>query len=397
MITMQASVRLFGWLTLCFAWTSGVAGAGECPDLTVAAVPPVVRAEGLADLQGDVIGLCSTTTPGATAYSLATDVTLTLNVNVTNNRDYGLGVNLTDAVLIINEQTANPPTISFVPGSPMLGTLTNQNQLQWSGVTLPIPGEGDSLSIRIASLRGNVNALGFPPVSTPRVKANLAFSNSSITTTNNPIDIGFSVQGLLPTLLPGGVATSFNVRLSEAFAAAFKPLGAPTLQPALVQAEDGYPTPGSGVNGGGAGQGTRVVIRFLNVPNNVRIVAPTTAQNLNNNFNLVINRVVGSDANGAGGFTIAGPPFGLVPQVGTSGVLFYEIISGNPFAIENLVIPIQVCHQGGPIPCNNPLDAKHLQQMQVAVSFAPLSTVVVSDGPAPEPRFAETGTAMSIP
>jgi hypothetical protein len=391
---MQVSVKALVWLTLCFVFTGGAARAGECPNLTLGPlVTPLVRAEGLADLQIDVVGVCSTTASGATPFFLPTDLTVALSVNAANNRDYGLGTTVTDAVLIINEQTINPPTVNFVSGSPMLGVLASQNQLQWSGVTLPFPGEGGSLTIRIANLRGNENALGFAPIPLP-VYANLAVSNSGITLTNNPIIIGVSLQGLAPTLLPGGSNESFNVRLSEGFPSAFKELGAPTLQPGLGLVEDGYPTPGSGVNNGGATQGTRFAIRFLNVPKNVQIVAPTTAQNLT----LGINRVVNSDVNGAGGLTVTAPPMGLVPVSGTSGVLFYEVVRSSAFALENLVMPIQVCHgQGGPIPCKNPLDARHLQQMQVAVSFAPLSTVLTSDGPAPEPRFADTGTPMSIP
>ncbi len=93
-------------LVLMTLLSTGVASAQISPaDLGVincdsVAVPPIVRAEGIAELVGDIILTCFNTVTGAAGgpvSHLVTNVSVSLNVNVTNNLDG----DFTDAVLVI--------------------------------------------------------------------------------------------------------------------------------------------------------------------------------------------------------------------------------------------------------------------------------------------------------
>ena len=105
-------------LVLMTLLSTGVANAaheGDAPhDLGVitcqsVAVPPIVRAEGIAELVGDIILTCMNVPPGSGGVQvshLVTNVSVSLNVNVTNNLHDD---DFTDAVLVINENNCRGP------------------------------------------------------------------------------------------------------------------------------------------------------------------------------------------------------------------------------------------------------------------------------------------------
>src|SRR5712692_3421874 len=51
--------------------------------------PTIVRAEGIAEILGDTVLECTVSNPGGLPASVLTNFGLTLNTNVTNNRDFG--------------------------------------------------------------------------------------------------------------------------------------------------------------------------------------------------------------------------------------------------------------------------------------------------------------------
>ncbi len=51
--------------------------------------PTIVRAEGIAEILGDIVMLCTVSNPGGLPAQVLTNFSLTLNTNVTNNRDFG--------------------------------------------------------------------------------------------------------------------------------------------------------------------------------------------------------------------------------------------------------------------------------------------------------------------
>src|SRR4051812_26501608 len=95
-------------------------------------VPPIVRADGLAELVGDVVLVCSGGTPGQT---ISLNLSASLNTNITSRVIGGAS----EALLLVDE----PPVNLFVAGqNAFRGTVSAANQVTWSGVpfTAPRPG-----------------------------------------------------------------------------------------------------------------------------------------------------------------------------------------------------------------------------------------------------------------
>ena len=146
-------------------------------------VSPTVRGEGLAEMLGDIVLTCSNVEPtgqGADSSEVVMDIFVTLNVNVTTNLAFGQGSNVTDAVLVINENNCSSPAVTggvfgacgSMPAyqDPQFSVLEAPNRIAWRGVHVPIAGPGSPMgpdglvtSIRITSLRGNAATFfGFP-------------------------------------------------------------------------------------------------------------------------------------------------------------------------------------------------------------------------------------------
>ena len=148
---MAASKKLsvVAALVLMTLLSTGVANAQVPPaDLGVitcqsVAVPPIVRAEGIAELVGDIVISCTNVEPasgGSPVSHLITNVSVSLNVNVTNNLHPDP---LTDAVLVINENNTSafrarslgpwrqlPELSGTVFTSPFLAAQPNPTQQQ---------------------------------------------------------------------------------------------------------------------------------------------------------------------------------------------------------------------------------------------------------------------------
>ncbi len=449
MAALKSRFLVLALVLVALAGASGTAyaqtfhpGVNASLSCVAAAVPAQSRAEGIAELLGDIVVQCSLSNASTGGFppSINANVAVTLNVNVTNNIDFGLGSSVTDAVLIVNEVFGSPiaPTAAstlsgIVPNNPLpqYGTRTSVNTIQWSGVILPVPtvsGNPGTLVIRVSNMRGNVSGLGIPTGegSFPSAQV-IAFisvsSQTAIPVTNNVLNIGIPLLGLVTRFrgtdqadvtLPivalqclsqnvdsdnnivlvtsPGVGGSFTIRLSEGYASAFKTLGAPTVTPAAAQVEDGFPTPPSGVNGGGATQGTRFLIRFFNVPNGVRIGTPHRITGTSSGgHTLTINKVAGTDANGAGTLNTTLAPATEVTITGGFGYAVYEVVDSNPFVVENVVVPVTVAYRA-----NTANDLPAVGTLQASASFAPISTVTTANRDAPEPRFVDTGRNTSM-
>jgi hypothetical protein len=425
------------------------------------AVPAQSRAEGIAELLGDIVVQCRLADNNTTGFppSINANIAVTLNVNVTNNINFGAGSDVVDAVLIVNEvydtspitPTATPTLSACCENTqkPMYGRRTSINTIQWSGAILPVPEVNpnpNTLVFRITNMRGNVSQLGIPTgegaFPSAQVTAFISVSSqTAVPVTNNVLNIGIPLLGLLttfrgpgfvdvtlpivalqcvtqfldsdnnidanipggtdfphtvPVLVPPNVATdddgSFTIRLSEGYASSFKTLGVPTVTPASAQVEDGFPTPPSGVNGGGATQGTRFILRFFNVPNGARIATPARVLGtVSGGHQLVLVKVPGTDANGAGALNATLAPSSEVTITGGFGFVVYEVVDSNPFVVENVVVPVFVAFRA-----NTANDLPAVGTLQVSASFAPLSTITTSNRDAPEPRFVDTGANRSI-
>lgn len=283
-------------------------GVNASLSCTAFAVPAQSRAEGIAELLGDVVVQCRLADNNTTGFppSVNANVAVTLNVNVTNNIDFAPHESLdivTDAVLVVNEvfdgSPITPTAVSTLSAccantqKPMYGRRTATNTLQWSGVILPVPvvsGNPSTLVLRVTNMRGNVSQLGVPSgegvFPSAQVTAFISVSSSTaVPVTNNVLNIGIPLLGLIArfrgidqadvtlpivalqcvtqfvdsdgnidrTFATGtdfehvGEKTdgAFSVRLSEGYASAFKTLGVSTVTPASAQVERGFPTPSS--------------------------------------------------------------------------------------------------------------------------------------------------------
>ncbi len=301
----------------------------------VGGVPPLVRAEGLAELVGDVVLQCSGGTPTAAGANVnQVNVQIFLNTNITSRL---VADPLSEALLIIDEPgTAtgqqNPCTSSTgtcaIPGvggtgvnyaggavtNVFQGRQTGPNTIVWLGVPIDPPGTNATRIIRITNVRANANQLG---VSSTLIPTQIVMFISATGTTSIPIN---QPQQTVAFITPGitGLAaitrkdlvllqcSSFNANLSsdntralqqglstilrfrEGFASAFKrrnvskPSGGLPIAPvaqnapgAIYNTETGFYNPAFNTNGLGAAgladHGTRLIARFNNIPAGVQL------------------------------------------------------------------------------------------------------------------------------
>ena len=355
---------------------------------------------------------------------------LSLNTNVTNNRNFSQGSFVSDAVLVINENNAQKPNVESVLGGPdprfplpQFGVLAAANRLEWNGVLFPIPGVEKFPSttlLRITNIRGNPSLLGPSEggQSSNSVSAFVSITGqASIPVTNNVLSLGVpspaadveyrdganqGPAGVVTTLqcesqnitqgpFGGGFngLPTFHIRVSEKFPSALRILGGPSFNTPPGAWEAGYFAPGSGANNGGASQGSRVLARFFNIPQGIRLAVPSQV----GTGGLVLRLVEGANSLGAGGILIDGS--GLQELSTGDGFAFavYEVITGNPGSQDLVDIPVVV---GYIADVENGLPSTK-QTMQASATLAPVSSIQTSNGLAPEPRFADaSGDPVSI-
>ena len=375
--------RLLALLTLTiyatFAQTPPV--SGSC---AVTAVPSQVRSEGLTERMGDIILQCSGSNPGAV---LSGNLTVYLPAAITNRLDAN-STNLTHEAMVSVDYG-----MGFVPTG-VAGIITNQI-IAFNGLSITIPPSG-SVSIKISGIRAAAHQLGLG--SPQPIQAQLAFSSTaSILVNQSQLVVGLPQTGLVATLYDKGITctgspvpgtltlanlfstgTAFaSTRVTEGFSSAFQPKG---------PSDD---------------QGTRFLVKYSGFPSNAHLYLPDgvagsdaavptmggdlggkqqVGQYMPGSNTLLLVRVVGADANGAGGF-LAQFPSGSgaislnsateVALSGGSGYAVYEVADANPSLIETAQFPTFI----GLASVTAPAVA------QESISFAPVNSTSV-------PRFA---------
>ena len=160
-----------------------------------------------------------------------------------------------------------------------------------------------------------------------------------------------------------------------------------------------------------ADTGVRILVRYTGVPPGARLIVPdfvagssadipTAGGDLGlqasggrytpGSGQLLLVRIAGADANGAGGSPVAATPTAQttfdtvsdVPITGGSGYVVYEVVDANPSVYENAQFPTWL----GVAPSGNAEPA----QIGEDLSLAPVSTVAVASATAPIPRFLFT-------
>jgi len=301
---------------------------------------------------------------------------------------------------------------------------------------------------RITNLRGNVARLGGPGVALFPATQVLAFVSTegptNVVLNTIQFVVGAPRQGLFVTQQDPMIglqcvqsAIVKYVKLTEGFPSAFRTLGIPTFTPGQTQWEDGYPSfqegtttilggqPISGINGGGASQATRFLITFINVPDGVEIMVPYQVQNVadaspqatdfgdgfvdgtsclsgkspDTSPTLELALVPSAGPNGDAGTVTTNDPDcpasgANVNIVNGFGFAVYEVTENSAFVLEMAAIPFKVSWTPD---LDN--DLPEVASMQLNASFAPLSTLQMSDAGGPIPRFQsfeEPQTALTI-
>ena len=427
---------------------------------SAAAVAPLVRIEGTRELVGDISITCENSGRGQRfepSGFLEVDLALSLNVGIANQSGFGLGADITDAVLVVNEKTclASAPRRLFsdcgaagrTVQDPLLGrrSETSPGLLLWTGVALPIPGAAiGGESVRAAPVEDCTGRFGVPggchPTTTSvrltniRVNAAEAGVGSDAGSGAIPIEATLSLStregnvvlrgGTLAVAQAApGITASTNspeggrlcsvgealgeVRISEGFASAFKAAGRQSFQPGQPGwADDYYP---SAAGAPAQPMPTRVRIGLSSVPEGVSIAAPVAPMCVadGGDAGLRLGLVVGASASGAGGTVVSGGQGGdvrlPVTEAGEATAV-YEVLSADPTMREECRLQLRMT------PSDR--DGPNISGGRVAVdaSLAPLgvaaSVEAVGEGPrfvhpkrTPRPslRVSSCGTTLFFP
>jgi hypothetical protein len=390
---------------------------------TASSVPTLVRAEGLAEMVGDIKLTCSGVIPNPAA-GISLNIRATLSQNITSNI---LSGTVTEATLVLDKgrptaggfkgyQSVGPPLVPFTDGSQNVyqAVRISDTEVEWQGVVLAGPGSTvGAEEILLTNIRANASGAGAGSsisatinITTP---TSVAIDNNSLVVANTRTGLTFTATGannFKSCLAPSGVAVNLN--FTEGFNIAFRPrtnnlAPAPPFNTHQVPSgsyadESGFnPTnfvtaalPGGGVlvaptTIGLANQGTRLVSRIKGVPTGVTLSAPLTITTLNGlNFSLIS----GWSSDFSGG-TVATSTAIAIDSLG-NGTVVYEAMTYNtgttsPFLTDVLTVPVTASYTVPGTPTSAGFTTTN-------GSFAPISTVATASALAPEPRFIDTAS-----
>ena len=359
------------------------------------AVPPIIRAEGLAERIGDILYTCS----GIPNKMLTANFTVALNTNISNRIAAGSTLS---GIVFTADSGAGPQPVLAQP------LLVSQNTLAFNGVPFGFSPQGTA-ALRIAGIRANasgvpvnsqiiaslaVNAAGLLLASSQQVVARpqrglYAGYGSALVCAQNgsplPAVISFT------SLIRANTSLS-SIRVTEGFADAFGPRSA----------EANF----------NADSGERILVVYSGFPQDARLfvpdavagsdaVQPTAGGDFelpasggayapSPNGSLLLARVAGANSTGTGGAPVFLPgPIGSgavafdsvseLSIVNGSAYVVYEVVDANPSAVETAQFPTFL----GLLPDGN----RQAAQTSAAVFFAPVSTFANASATEPLPRF----------
>lgn len=413
-----------------------------------AAVPPLLRAEGVTELVGDIVLNCSggvpITTSGAT-IPVANFQVFVGNTTVTSRLISG---STSEALLLVDEPTtALNPSATFVGAgatgcSPCAvgGTIPNVyqgivsgNSVTFIGVPVNPPGTTNTRIFRMTNIRINASAIGAGAgFSGSQVLAFTSISGSTSIPVNNPQQVvGFVQQGMAFSVRNAANDDSssglkklqcedlsktsgrLNLRYTEGFATAFKTqvstAPAQILPGAiyntesglvigsLVAAPTGVTTYTSAI--GLADFGTRLKATFRNIPTGISIYVGTNSINPSSSAAVLVatESTVNATPNTPFVLTKTDTISSLgayklpVDSTGTA-VAVWEVQVANTLATENYDFPIWFSYTGN-AGNNSPPQGV---QGTVSGAFAPTSTTSSASSTAPVPRFVDLSTPKNV-
>lgn len=353
----------------------------------VSASAPLVRAEGLTERLGDILLQCSGSVPG-TVFS--GNFTLYLPVSITNRVD---AHNLTrDAVVSVDLGSGLVPTA--------IAGQVSGNSISFNGISYTVPASG-KINLKISNVRAAMNQLGLTSAVPAKVTALLS---SSLAVDRSDLVLAYSQAGLLSTLSGSGIncygsPIPDTLDLPNLFAAG--------TALASTRVTEGFATAFE-ARAAGSDTGTRFLVKYTGFPSTTRLyipdavagsgaIRPTAGGDLNlpqaagqylpGSGALVLVRVPGADATGAGGLAVTSPQgsgpvtLGSVSEVALangSGYAVYEVAAANPSVQETAQFPTFIS-----LPRFTAPAVAH-----ETIALAPVSSVTTASETAPIPRFA---------
>ena len=382
-----------------------------------AGVPPLIRAEGLAEPVGDLTLNC--TGGPDNAGPMFVNVQIFLSTNVTSNV---LGSNV-EAVLMIDDPVPaaqclgpSPNTPPNVTGSNSGGPCTanmwlgqsvagSPGSVIWKGIPIVPPGSVGTRIIRIANVRANATGVPSGSYVPGTITEYISITGStSVPVANQPQTVAF-VQDSLDVSISGatgkqctGPTQTASITFKEKFPTAFrKKIETDSSLNPVEQNLPGFNyvtesifTNQTGVPGlstaGKANQGTRFIVKFKNVQNGVGISLPGSVTS----GSLVAKWVTGAASDGSGG--TADGAGGSVSLSGGAGYAVYEVVGTGPGTnglVEDQAFSITITFSWTP---NIGSGVPGLGTSQVAGGYGPISATTTMSASAPEPRFKEKWT-----
>ncbi len=424
------------------------------------ALAPLVRIEGTGELVGDIAIRCENSGPGRRfepSGFLVVDLAVSLSAGIANQSGFGLGADVTDAVLVVNEKSCLASTSERLfsdcgaSGStvqdPMLGRLSSASpgMLLWSGVALPIPGAAigsesaravpledcagryavpggchpTTTSVRLTNIRVNAAEAGVGgdarsgaiPI---EAVVSMSSGGGSVVLDAGTLPVAHAAPGISAHARPvqaGRLCSEGEafgeVRIFEGFASAFKAAGGQSLEPGRPGwMDDYYPTAA-----GAAAQPspTRVRIGLFAIPEGVSVAAPAAPACASEGrpARLRLGLVEGASASGLGGAVVSGEPAPDVPlTVSETAEAFavYEVLAADPSALEECRIQFRLTPAASDGPAIRggrvTVDAS-LAPLGPAAGSGPLGAVprFVAPERVPRPSFpvGECGTTLFFP
>lgn len=304
--------------------------------------PVVVRAEGLTERIGDIVYDCG----GIPNTTLTGNFTVFLNANVTNR--ISSGTTLTGIVFTIDSGSGPQPVL-------VQPTLNSQSSLVYNGVGLTYSPQGRAV-LRIAGIRTNATQI---PVGNA-IAASLAINGAGLLFTSSRLTVATPQRGLYAgfssslvcsqngSRLPDTINFTNLIRANTAFASTrvtegFNDAFGARSAPANLNADSG----------------ARIIVRYSGFPDGARLFVPDVvagsdaiqptaggdfgqpasggAYAPSSSGSLLLARVAGADANGAGGTPVYAPgPIGSA-TVGFNSVAELSLANGVAYAVYEVV------------------------------------------------------------
>lgn len=379
-----------------------------------AGVPPLARAEGVAEEVGQVIINCTggASTPLGVAIPTI-NVQIFLNTNITSRLLASSSIN-SEAMLLIDEPqpvgtVGAASTQLFAGSAPYTGVVTGMgngqygggvtgrpnvfqgqqagaNSIVWLNVPFDPPGTTPNRVLRIVNVRANANQLGVSSTLIPTAinmfisisgTGSLALTNPQLTVAYVQVGMKFSATTASYNQCEPG-SKIFTIKFAEMFGTAFRHQMQVTgvsqdIPGKIYNTESMFYGPALPSAAGVATQGTRLIARFSNVPANVTLSVPITGTSSDGNDLAVL---VAAPTNGS-----TADSTGVVALTGGAGAAVWEITRGIPGAISTMPFDVTVSYKANPLP--------GLGTATVTGNYAPTTTVFTASYTEPVPRFVD--------